>query len=197
MTDKKQTKTNQSIPVVILIVALVYIGLNAAIYFYGSTLQNLSPSLTRALSFISLFKPKTATTDTGAPIPTPIATPTPTRLDPNEAGQGVYTVGQGKGHTGPTITEVTFDPLNVNKGQDLTVLVRMKNTSPITSAKAELEMDNHEKASFVLTRVSGTDTDGQWKGTVNVNDSILYTYILTVRAGSANGEADVVVAPRS
>ncbi len=184
------------IPLVIFLV--LYIGLNLWLYRSGTAGPGLNftpvatPTPTPELQ--STPTPRYTPTPTPSPIPTP--TPTPIRLYPDKGTQGIYNVSQAKNHPGPTITKVIFDPLDVQKGQTLTVFVDIKNLTPIASVSAELAMDNGT-VSFPLSRTSGTDTAGQWKGSVRMTDTVWYNYILTIHATGANGEGQVIVAPRS
>ncbi|OGG35658.1 hypothetical protein A2363_04485 [Candidatus Gottesmanbacteria bacterium RIFOXYB1_FULL_47_11] len=179
--------------IILLVIFLVlYVGLNLWLYRSGTNRPelNFTPVATPTPTSESQSTP----TPRYTPIPTP--SPTPIRLYPDKGTQGIYNVSQAKNHPGPTITKVIFDPLDVQKGQTLTVFVDMNNPTPIASVSAQLTMDNGT-TSFPLSRTSGTDTAGEWKGSVRMTDTVWYKYILTIRATGANGEGQVIVAPRS
>lgn len=57
-----------------------------------------------------------------APRPSPSIIP----LSP---GPGVYNISQGD-HTGPTIRQVIFDPLDVKEGQQLTITLKIQTDTP-------------------------------------------------------------------
>lgn len=127
--------------------------------------------------------------------PKPTPKPTPIPLKPDNGTKGTYQIGQGK-HDGPSITQAIFDPLDVQKGQKLTLTVRANNTLAISSLSAVLKEDSSsQNINFSLT--SGTNIDGIWTGQITLSDSVQYEYVLTITAVSVNGTSSVIVAPRS
>lgn len=181
------------IPLVIFLV--LYVGLNVWMYLYGTRGAGLSikPEETEP----SIIRQSTSFGNTPTPTSTPVPTsmPKPIPLYPDKGTQGIYNVSQAKNHPGPTISKVIFEPLDVQKGQTLTVFVTMNNPTPIASVSAQLTMDNGS-VSFPLSHNSGTDTAGEWKGSVRVSETVWHTYKLTIRASGENGEGQVTVAPR-
>lgn len=123
------------------------------------------------------------------------ATPTPIQLRPDDGVKGTYAVSQGK-HDGPTVSQIVFDPLDVQKGQRLTVSVKITNTTAVQKVTGLLETDNGTQEA-VFTKNSGTDLKGEWQTTLTLEDSVLYTYILRVTATAANGTGTAGAAPRS
>jgi hypothetical protein len=124
--------------------------------------------------------------DGSSPKPTPI---------PLTSGAGVYTIGQGK-HTGPDITEVVFDPLDVRKGQDLKITIKTSFPTGVTGVSAELQTDNSvKKIDFNLTK--GEVINGEWSAILKMEDSVFYKYILQVTATSGKESSKIIVAPRS
>lgn len=174
--------------ILLLVILLVYIVLNIGVYMYG--LKGLGARLSQ-LSLVKeqgqLFRP----TPTPTLIPTP--TPTPIRLPP---GKGTYNVSQGRQHAGPTFTKISFDPLDVQKGETLTITVSVQNTVPIQSVQALLKTDHGQK-NVQFARIDGTDLSGVWQAQIAMDDSVLYTYILQITATGANGVSSDAVAPRS
>jgi hypothetical protein len=137
--------------------------------------------------------PDTTTQESKPFVPiTPTPTPTPIPLLP---GPGIYNVSQAK-HEGATISKVTFDPLDVKKGQNLEITVEIKAESAITAVTGTLKTDNGQKE-LTFSRTSGSDTDGQWQISFKLEDSVLYNYILTVKAVAGGIPSEVIVAPRS
>jgi hypothetical protein len=169
------------------IFVLLYIGLNVSIYLYG--MKGLTMKLTK-LSFVKeqglVFRP----TSTPTPIPTP--TPTPIQLPP---GKGTYTVSQST-PTGPRISKVSFDPLDVHKGETLTVTIATRDTVPVQSIKAVLTTDNGGQKTLQFTRIDGTDLAGDWQATVPMDDTVWYTYTLQIMASSSSGLNSFAVTPR-
>lgn len=139
--------------------------------------------------------PKTSTTtqNPATIAPTPKGTPVP--LKPDNGVKGTYQLSMGT-HTGPTITQVVFDPLDVKKGQNLNLTVKANFTGAISSMTATLTTDNSsQNVNFSLS--SGNPSNGEWTGQLTLNDSVDYKYILTITARSANDSSTVTVAPRS
>jgi hypothetical protein len=126
----------------------------------------------------------------------PTPTPTPTKLYPDNGIKGTYNVSANQ-KSGPVITQVIFDPLNVQKGEPLTLTVMLKNASPVQEVKGTLKMDNSSiDLSFNL--VNRTNKDEVWQTTIStLSDSVLYNYIFNVIATAANGQGFGGAAPRS
>lgn len=125
------------------------------------------------------------------PTVTPTATPTPIRLP---AKPVKYNVTQSK-HEGPTFVSVTFDPLDAQKDQDLTITTKITNSSPITNVNGSLATDNG-RIDLTFKRISGDDKNGEWKTTIRLNDTVWYTYTLTLTATGSNGTSTIKTSPR-
>lgn len=121
--------------------------------------------------------------------PKPTPTPTPIVLPP---GKETYSVSQGP-HKGPSISQVVFDPLDVHKGQQLTLSVTVGDTTPVTDVTGLLQTDRG-KQKFTLTK---GDQEDVWVGTVIPDNTLWYTYVLTITAKSSGGTSVATVAPRS
>ncbi len=160
--------------------------LGAVVSFIQSLIGYFAPAISPP-SFYN--RPATATL---APIPTP----TPIRLKPDNGTKGTFAIGQAKNHAGPTISQVIFDPLDVKKGQKLTITVRANDTTPISAIVADLAEDT-SRQTISFTRTDGTNTDGTWTGAATLENTVWYLYKLTVTATSKNGSATIIVAPRS
>jgi hypothetical protein len=106
--------------------------------------------------------------------PPPLSTPPPTR--PLPSGKQTYIYGS-RNVAGPVPSEVTIDPLTPAVGATQTVTVKIKFTSPVTSAGVILNTDN-KVTKFPLELTSGTTTDGIWKGTWAMPDSYDHIYYL-------------------
>lgn len=122
--------------------------------------------------------------------PTPSASPIP--LTP---GPGVYNVSQGK-HTGPTINQVTFDPLDIQVGDPLKITLRVLASTPANTITATLETDNSTEQ-LTFTKESSDDDYETWTTDLTLPHPVLYKYILTVTSSSINGSSEIIVAPRS
>ncbi len=180
----------------IFILLFVVIVMGVALYF---VIQNLNLTLPQTTS--DQNQDNIALTDSTPKPSQTVATakPEPTRspipLKPDDGTKGTYQVGMGT-HTGPTITQVVFDPLDVQKGQVLKVTIKAYYTSPISSITATLGTDNSsQEMQFKL--IAGSTTDGQWSGSTTLQDSVSYNYNLTVKAKSADGKSSsVIITPR-
>lgn len=127
----------------------------------------------------------------GEPTPIPTPTPTPTKLI---HGKDTYSVGGG-GSTGPSISEVSFDPLDPAIGGTQIITVKISDTSPVTSAQVNVRTDT-KTTPVKLTRISGTDLGGIWEGRWVIPESYLYNYIPTVVATSDRGETSIPITIR-
>lgn len=135
------------------------------------------------------------TTPTTAP-QNPTPTPSPIVLKPDDGVKGNYSVSQGSQYKGPTISHVTFDPLDVKKGQKLTVTVTLSSPTPITSVTGTLTGDTTSMP-ITFTRVSTANATSIWSATLTITDTLWYKYILKLTGVNANGTSSVIVAPRS
>ena len=136
----------------------------------------------KSLPIPSLFS-RSAKNKTTTQVPT--QTPPP-RAIPH--GLKSFTVGQSD-KTVPQFSKGTIDPYDPANGATQTVTIAIKHTQPITNVTATLKTDHaiSTPVSFALT--SGSATDGVWTGSWKITDSYLYTYVLELKAESANGFA--------
>jgi len=130
------------------------------------------------------------------PTSTPTSTPTPIILKPDDGVKGNYTVSQSAKDTGPTFQTVTFDPLDVKKGQTLTLTVTLSSQSLVSSVTGTLTSDTIS-IPITLKQTSQTKTITVWSATVPITDTLLYKYILRLNAVNETGTSSVTVAPRS
>ena len=121
--------------------------------------------------------------------------PTPTSLKPDDGVKGTYSTGS-KGN-GPAITQVTFDPLDVKKGQKLTITVTVGTTpAPADKVVGSLQMDNG-LAELTFAKTSSSQAGDIWQTNYTLTDSVNYKYILTVTASAGGQNTQTIVAPRS
>lgn len=180
------------IPLAIFII--LYVALNIWVFFYGTKI--FGPKTGKLVSRMTVAQPQVSTpTQFATPASIPTATHTPIKLKPDNGTEGTYSVSQTK-HVGPTVTQVIFDPLDVQNGQTLVITATLKNDVAITEVKGTLQMD-HGQQNATFSRIDGTDTNGSWQGKFKLNDTVLYKYILTITASAGNGTSTAIVAPRS
>lgn len=123
----------------------------------------------------------------------PTPTPTPTAL---MQGKETYSISQASDNAGPKITKAEIDPLDPKVGGKQTITIHSNFTKPVTAVTVSIKTDN-KTFPLTLTRVSGTDTNGQWQTSWTVEDTFLYTYIMTITAQSGDASSKVDLAIRS
>ena len=158
------------IPAIALLFLIVNVGLFAYLRFATSP---------QAKKLTALPSP------TPSPSPTPTPTPTPYPLP---QGKQSFLVSYGNGTTGPKASRVTIDPYDPKVGQPQIFTIAVSDTSPITSVDLALITDN-KVTSYSLTRVSGTETKGNWEVKITTDDTHLYHYSPSFVIKSANGES--------
>lgn len=127
-------------------------------------------------------------------IPTRIPTPTPTPIFLQE-GKGTYTISHPRG-SGPTITQVTFDPLNAQKDSMLTISTSIKSAKPISSVHGKITTDT-KAIDLVFTKIDVQNEIETWATQFPLTDTVWYSYIVTITASDTNGDTTITVAPRS
>jgi hypothetical protein len=140
-------------------------------------------------AFTPYPEPRTSLQITKLSQPTP--TPTPIKLP---AGKGTYAVSLGA-HTGPSIDIVSFDPLDVRKGQTITITVQIASNRPADAVEGSLVMDTTTRE-LSFTRTQKTNVFELWQTTISIDDTLWYTYTLRVRAQNASGTSNLTITPR-
>lgn len=154
---------------------LVALGI---VYYYYPTLRSLlSPS----------------SNNNAFTIKAPPAQPTPIPLT---SGPGDYSVSHAKS-TGPSISRVIFDPLDVKKNQTLKISVTLKSGLSIQSVTGTLTTDNQKLPLTFIFKNTNPDQTQIWETTLKLPDTVSFKYILSVIGLDANGKTTIVVAPRS
>jgi hypothetical protein len=177
----------------LLIFLILYIALNVWIYLYGTRI--FGTKLGSIASQVSVVQPQeTPLPPTPTPTPKPTPTPTPTPR-PIPHGKMAFTSSQSD-RTAPQLSTGSIDPYDPASGTTQTVTITVKHTQPVTKVTAVLKTDHKTSAPISFTLVSGTNTDGQWKGSWQVTDTYLYTYKLTLEATSGTKTGTVVITLR-
>ena len=175
-------KIHPSIPFTIAILILLYMALNAWIYFYGTKIFTFNPTLKQTAENVSIIKKQGfSTLETAKPkhtIPKALIYALPT-------GKQEWTFTHGSGVTGPKIETATVDTLTPTKGQTQTVTITAKHDSSI-QATATLVTDNKREAA-PMKLMAGTDTDGTWTTSWTITDSYDYMYHIDFVLTSASG----------
>ncbi len=173
----------------LILIPLIFVTLGLYVYLYKDI---LFASITQQVEQTrTLVEERLATTPS---TPKPTTKPSPIPLKPDNGTKGTYQIGQGV-HSGPTVRQVVFDPLDAKKDQNLKILVKIESSKPLINVKGVLGEDSgSQQIDFKL--VNGTKTQGEWEGNVSLESSVLYTYSLTITATDGTSST-VVVAPRS
>ena len=99
-------------------------------------------------------------------------------------GRQTYLV-QTKG-IGPTITDLTLDPIDPAPNQLQFVSIKIISSSPVKYVNYHLKTDN-KTSQYTLNLSEGTDRNGVWIGTFLVDDTYLSTYMATIEAENNAG----------
>lgn len=172
------------VPFTITIVILLYLSLNAWIYFYGTKLFNFNPGLKNAATSISVIKEQgfgniANLKSIPAPLPRPIA--------PLPSGKQSWKMTHGPGVIGPKIDTATVDPLTPDRDTMQTVTITAKHNAAITHVTAILVTD-HTQKSVTMARTNGSDTDGAWSASWQIGDTYDHTYQINFILQSATGD---------
>jgi|GEM_PF-1254680 len=132
-------------------------------------------SLRIPMLFSNIMKNKT-------PIQTPTQAPPPRAIPHGPKG---FTVGQSDKAV-PQFSKGTIDPYDPATNTIQTVTIAIKHTQPVIKVTAVLKTDHTISDPHAFTLTSGTPTDGVWTGSWKMTDSYLYTYVLELKAESAN-----------
>ena len=126
------------------------------------------------------------------PSPTPSPLPSPKPIPHGKIG---FSVGQADKSI-PQLGRGSIDPYDPPMGGKQTVTIAVKHSQPVTRVTAVLKTDNSVSQPVPLQLISGTNTDGQWQGSWQVNDTYLYIYNLVLKAESSDKQAAVEITLR-
>ncbi len=175
-----------SIPFIVVLVFLLYAGLNAWIYFYGTQIFTFNPFIKKALTTVSIVKEqgfgKIAKT-------TPKLLPETYVSYPLPGGKQEWTFEHGNGVTGPKIQTATVDPLTPKKGEKQTITITVKHDAPVTAATATVVTDG-QRNKLDLKLASGTTKDGTWTGSWTMSDTYNIIYHIDFHLESADSHWD-------
>jgi hypothetical protein len=177
----KRTRPAWLIPLLIVFL-LLYIAFNVGVLMYSEKTGIFATKLAQ------IFHPGPSPTPTAIPSPTPTPRPIP-------HGPMDFTSSQSD-TTVPQLREGHIDPYDPARGSTQTVTITVKHSAPVTQVTAVLKTDHTKTPSIPFTLISGTATDGTWKGSWQVTDSYLYTYILELRATSGTKTGTVGITLR-
>jgi len=124
----------------------------------------------------------------------PTATPTPSPK-PIPHGTKNFMVSIGSDVKGPRMGKGTIDPYDPVLGGKQKLTIEVNDTVPVQKVVATLKTDK-KTTEHILTANPGVTNKGNWSGEWTIDDSYLYTYILSIQATSANGTSSVDVTLR-
>lgn len=176
-------RIHPSITFTVTILVLLYLGLNAWIYFYGTKIFNFNLAFKNAATSVSVVKKQQF-----GLIPTPTARPIPgpRQYYPLPPGKQEWGFSYGPAAIGPKPQDATVDPLTPNKGDTQTVSLDIKYTAPVTAVSATEYTDNGPNVHPLLL-ASGTSEDGTWSGNWAMPDTYAHTYHINFLVVSKTG----------
>ena len=90
----------------------------------------------------------------------------------------------------------TINPYDPEIGGKQRLTIAIADTVPVTKVVAILKTDKKTSEPHALLPETGTNMSGSWTGEWVVDDSYLYTYILSIQATSASGTSSVDITLR-
>lgn len=183
LVDSSPKKHN---PLFILLLVSVCITCISALIYYLFSLKTES-------EYRELSPEIEASTLPSSPTPTP----TPIILKPDKGREGNYNISQGSEVVGPKISKVTFDPLDPKPDEALTITISLPPDQAPTNIVGTLQSDNQLNQLQFIKKNTSDKTYEVWSLTTDINDSLLYKYILKIDASNEAGKSKTIVAPRS
>lgn len=159
-------------PILIIVVVAASLG-----FFlwqnYGSRVGLPTPEETFREIGLPTIAPK-------GPTPTPKPTPAPLKQ-----GKETYSISQTQG-VRPRIESAEIDPQEPKVGASQKIRVKVSDTAPIKEVTISLKSDNKTTTLPPTKLVEGTNLDGIWETSWNMNDTILFTYVFTFKVQGTN-----------
>lgn len=113
----------------------------------------------------------------------PTVAPTPRPLP---HGKRSFVVSLPSNVKGPRIGKGTIDPYDPALNGQQSLIIEVNDTVPVNAVVAILKTDN-KTVEHALVPTTPGQMKGNWTGAWTMDDSYDYTYVLSVRATSANG----------
>lgn len=199
-TNTKNTN-HTSVDALILIALVVILGALGGYYLMNrsSSEKNIrtstqpSPVITQEQSIpvVATTQPSSTTATTTKPVISP--TPSP---KPIPHGSKNFYVSIGSEVKGPRMGKGTIDPYDPAVGGKQRLTIEVNDTVPVQKVVAIIKTDKKTSEPHMLTAGAGVTTKGNWSGEWVMDDSYLYTYILSIQATSASGTSSVDITLR-
>lgn len=171
----------------LILVILIAAGIGYFLWVeYGQELiRPPSEEEPRDIEISRVKLPSPSPTPTPNPTPTPKATPSPLKQ-----GKETYTISQTSG-VRPRIVLAEIDPHEPKVGESQRIKVWVIDQAPILEVTISLRSDNKTTTLPPTRLVEGTNLDGKWETSWNINDSILFTYVFSLKAQGTSVKSSV------
>lgn len=197
--DKNKEKGNHvNVDSLILVTLVVVLGVLVSVYFLTSKKNTQTASKLNPLKIQETPSKEVtqATTPSTVPvIPTKVIPPTPT-AKPIPHGTTDFFVSVGKEVKGPRMGKGTINPYDPEIGGKQRLTIAVSDTVPVTKVVAILKTDKKTSEPHALLPGTGTSMSSNWTGEWTIDDTYLYTYVLSIQATSASGTSTVDVTLR-
>lgn len=199
-TNTKNAK-HTSVDAIILVALVVVLGALGGYYLMNRspkqtnvpTSVSPSPVVTQEQSVPTTIKEPASTTTTVTTKPVNSPTPSP---KPIPHGSKNFYVSIGSEVKGPRMGKGTIDPYDPVVGGKQRLTIEVNDTVPVQKVVAIIKTDKKTSEPHMLTAGAGVTNKGNWSGEWTMDDSYLYTYILSIQATSASGTSSVDITLR-
>lgn len=165
-----------------ILVILIVVGAGYFLWtMYGSQLGLTPPSQETPREIKKPEEKKISV----SPTPTPKGTPSPLKQ-----GKETYTISQTSG-VRPRIVLAEIDPHEPKVGENQRIKVSVIDKAPILEVTISLRSDNKTTTLPPTKLVEGTNLDGKWETSWEINDTILETYVFTVKMQGTSVKSSV------
>jgi hypothetical protein len=123
--------------------------------------------------------------------PQDIWTPAEATPPPILGGTQTYKISGNKKAELPSVTEVTLDPQDPQKGQQQTIIIKANGPTTIKEVIAILHLDDNKDFEYFLDLKEGTNTNGTWTKTISFPYTYNHAYRLTYKARNENNLGDM------
>lgn len=206
MSDDMHEETNTknanhtSVDAIILVALVVVLGALGGYYLMNRTSgeKKLLPSVQPSPVVTQEQTAPITTTQSSSPVSVttkPVNSPTPSPKPIPHGAKNFY-VSIGSEVKGPRMGKGTIDPYDPVVGGKQRVTIEVNDTVPVQKVVATLKTDKKTSEPHMLTAAPGVTNKGNWSGEWIVDDSYLYTYILSIQATSASGTSSVDITLR-
>lgn len=180
-------KTEKVFLTFLLILAVFFV----AVAYYYSQVRKLPLNTEVPEQMVAQTPEETGTAETVKLSPT--LTPTPKAIPSGKRG---FTVSISSNVKGPRIGRGELDPYDPVRNGNQKLTIEVNDTVPVESVTAILKTDNKTSPVYQLVPDTEGQLKGNWTGEWSVDDSYLYTYILTIEAQSVSGTSKVDITLR-